>query len=134
VRDVAHLVVSLAYGSVGGTFHLSGPVPPYSFEDFLTTVVDEVGGAVAELVWIDAQRLIEAGVTPRDLPLWEGLDDDRLVLTLDSRRAIDAGLVLRPLRETIRDVYEHEQRTPTSVGQSVGLSPLRESELLAQFA
>ncbi|MGC1419960.1 MAG: NAD-dependent epimerase/dehydratase family protein [Acidimicrobiales bacterium] len=134
VRDVARFVVSLAYGQAGGTFHVSGPVPPFTFEDFLTLAVDEVGAPNAELVWVDAARLNEAGVTPGDLPLWEGLDEDRLVLRVDSSRAIGAGLTLRPLRETIRDVYEHEERTPTAVRQTVGLSPSREGELLNELA
>ncbi len=134
VRDVAQFVVSLAYGEAGGTFHVSGPVPPFTFQDFLTTVVAEVGAPDAELVWVDAPRLNAADVAPGDLPLWEGLDEDRLVLSVDASRAFGAGLTLRPLRETIRDVYEHEERTPTAIRQSVGLSPSRESQLLAELA
>jgi 2'-hydroxyisoflavone reductase len=130
VRDVANFVGRLAQGTSSGVFHLSGPVPPYSFEDFLTMVVAEVGPPECELMWIDAQELLENGLSPGELPLWEALGEDRHVLELDSSRAIEAGLQLRPLSETIRDVYAQELAEPTLVTRDVGIGAARERELL----
>jgi 2'-hydroxyisoflavone reductase len=130
VRDVANFVGLLAHGTSSGVFHVSGPVPPFSFEDFLSAVVAEVGPQDGELVWIDAQRLFDAGLSAGELPLWEALGEDRHVLELDSSRALGAGLKLRPLRETIRDVHNQERADPTPVTRDGGISVARENELL----
>jgi 2'-hydroxyisoflavone reductase len=130
VRDVANFVGLLASGTRSGVFHVSGPVPPFSFEDFLSTVVAQVGPDNCDLKWIDAQRLLDAGLSVGDFPLWEGLGEDRHVLELDSSCALSAGLKLRPLSETIRDVFESELADPTLEPRDSGLSSARESELL----
>lgn len=134
VRDVADFVVGLAYGASSGVFHLSGPVPPFTFEDFLTTVATQVGPPDCELIWVEAARLVAAGVTPGQLPLWEGLGEDRLVLALDSSRAIGAGLRLRPLSDTIRDIHAQEASSPTPVDRAQGLCPSREAQLLSELS
>jgi 2'-hydroxyisoflavone reductase len=133
VRDVANFVGRLAQGTSSGVFHVSGPVPPYSFEDFLTTVVAQVGPSECELKWIDADRLLESGLSSGELPLWGALGEERHVLELDSSRAIDAGLRLRPLSDTIRDVYAQELAEPTKLTREVGINAAREREILELF-
>jgi 2'-hydroxyisoflavone reductase len=130
VRDLASFVCLLAYGTKSGVFHASGPVPPFSFADFLSTVVAEVGPKDTKLTWIDAQHLLDAGLSGIDLPLWEELGEHGALMALDSGRALVAGLKLRPLRETIRDVYEAELIEPTRVTRDGGISAEREKELL----
>lgn len=134
VRDVANFICRLAYGTSSGVFHLSGPVPPYSFEDFLSTVVSQVGPAGCELKWVEAETLLANGLSLGELPLWEALGEHRHVLELDSSLALDAGLALRPLSETIRDVYEQEKVSPTLNTREGGISAARESELLDALA
>jgi len=129
VRDVANFVKLLAHGLSHGVFHVAGPRPPFSFEDFLDTVINEVGPENTELEWVDAQRLVDAGLTEQDFPLWAGLSDDRFASALDPGRALEAGLVIRPLDETIRNVHTHELLAPTPVRSVVGLSAEREAEL-----
>ncbi len=73
-RDLARFVVLLAHGQAAGTFHAVSPAPPFSFEDFLTTVVDAVGPPGTELIWVEAEALAKAGVTDAELPLWAGVD------------------------------------------------------------
>lgn len=128
-RDLADFVGLMAHGAVVGTFHTVSPPPPFSFEDFLTTVVDEVGPPGTELVWVDAQRLESLGVTPSELPLWLGNDPSGGVLTADPGRASAAGLKPRPLAQTVREVHEHESTVPRTEWR-VGLSATREEELL----
>jgi 2'-hydroxyisoflavone reductase len=130
VRDLANFVSRLAHGLSSGVFHVAGPKPPFSFAEFLDAVVDEVAPQGTELKWIDAQKLLDAGVGEDDLPLWAALSDDIYASALDPSRAIEAGLVIRPLEETIRDVHTHELLAPTPVRSVVGLSPEREAELL----
>jgi 2'-hydroxyisoflavone reductase len=143
VRDLAQFVVTLAHGKASGTFHLAGPTPPFSFENFLTAVVAEVGPPDTELVWVEAEALLSIGVARgaeallgigvagAELPLWEALDENRYANALDPSRAIGAGLRIRPLGETIRSVRAHESIAPTPVRGGVGLTPAREHQLFA---
>jgi 2'-hydroxyisoflavone reductase len=130
VRDLADFVVLLAHGQAAGTFHTVSPRPPFSFEDFLTTVVNAVGPAGTELVWVDEEALIGAGVAPAELPLWAGRAPGRDLNAADPSRAWEAGLQPRPLDRTVLDVHEHELAEPTPVRGPVGLGPAREEELL----
>jgi 2'-hydroxyisoflavone reductase len=129
-RDLARFVVLLAEGQAGGTFHVVSPAPPFSFEDFLTTVLDEVGPPGTELVWVAPEVLAKGGVTGADLPLWAGVGPGS-DLAASPARAIAAGLRVRPLAQTVREVHEHELTEPFKGGARVGLTPARERELLA---
>ncbi len=60
-RDLARFVALLAHGQAAGTFHAVSPAPPFSFEDFLTTVLDEVGPSGTELIWVEAEVLGQGG-------------------------------------------------------------------------
>jgi 2'-hydroxyisoflavone reductase len=129
-RDLAHFVGVLAHGTGGGAFHVSAPVPPFTFEDFLLEAVKQVGPPGCELTWIEAEPLLSAGVGISEWPLWEALDEGRLVLTIDSSRAIAAGLEPRPIGDTIRDVHAHEVLTPSVKLEEMGISADQEAELL----
>ncbi len=130
VRDLADFVALLAHGGATGTFHAVSPRPPFSFENFLTTVVEAVGHAGTELVWVDAEALTDAGVTPSELPLWAGLAPGRDVSAADPSRAMGAGLRPRPLAQTVVDIHEHERAEPTAVRGPIGLSAESEEKLL----
>jgi 2'-hydroxyisoflavone reductase len=130
VRDLADFIVLLAHGQAAGTFHTVSPRPPFSFEDFLTTVVNAVGPAGTELAWVDEEALTGAGVAPAELPLWAGLAPGRDLSAADPSRAWEAGLQPRPLDRTVLDIHEHELAEPTPVRGPVGLGPAREQELL----
>jgi 2'-hydroxyisoflavone reductase len=130
-RDLADFVVLLAHGQASGTFHAVSPAPPFSFEDFLATVVGTVGPAGTELVWVDAQALTSAGVAAHELPLWAGLAPGRDLSAADPSRALGAGLQPRPLERTVLDIHQHELAEPTPVRGPIGLDPGREEELLS---
>ncbi len=129
-RDLARFVALLAHGQAVGTFHAVSPAPPFSFEDFLTTVVDAVGPSGTELIWVEADALAKAGITDAELPLWAGLDAGG-AMAANPARAIAAGLQVRPLAQTVREVHEHELSEPGDPRASVGLTPARERGLLA---
>jgi 2'-hydroxyisoflavone reductase len=129
-RDLARFVVLLAHGQAGGTFHVVSPAPPSSFEDFLTTVLAEVGPPGTELVWVAPEVLAKEGVTGAELPLWAGVGPAG-ALAASPARAIAAGLRVRPLAQTVREVHEHELAGPLAGGAQIGLAPARERELLA---
>lgn len=129
-RDLAAFVMLLAHGKAAGTFHAVSPAPPFSFADFLATVIGEVGPAGTELVWADPAMLAEAGVTETDLPLWEGTAPESKLSAAAPDRAIAAGLRPRPLTQTISEVHEHELANPVPSAGQAGLDPARELELL----
>jgi 2'-hydroxyisoflavone reductase len=103
-------------------------------------------GTAAELVWVDEERLAEAGVEPwLGLPLWLDLPrnpDLRGFLAIDVSRAVGAGLSFRPLEETVADTLswarDHDPAPPRADGiplsPPAGLSREREAELLARLA
>jgi 2'-hydroxyisoflavone reductase len=129
-RDLARFVVLLAHGQAGGTFHVVSPAPPFSFEDLLTTVLNEVGPPGTKLVWVPPEVLAREGVTGAELPLWAGVGPGG-ALAADPARAIAAGLRARPLAQTVRDVHEQALTEPLAGGAQVGLAPGRERGLLA---
>ena len=106
-RDLARFVAMLAHGQAVGTFHAVSPAPPFSFEGFLTTVVDAVGPPGTELIWVEAESLAKEGVTDAELPLWAGVDAGG-AMAANPARAIAAGLQVRPLAQTVREAHEHE--------------------------
>ena len=130
-RDLARFVVQLAHGRAGGTFHVVSPAPPFSFEDFLTTVLNEVGPPGTKLVWVAPEVLAKEGVTGAELPLWAGVSPGG-ALAASPVRAIAAGLRVRPLAQTVRETHEHELTELFAGGARVGLAPARERELLAR--
>ena len=133
VRDCAHFVASLAHSSRSGIFHVAGPRPPFTFENFLDAVVREVGPDTVDLRWVEAQKLLDAGVDEVTFPLWAALDGSRNTSSLDPSRAIGAGLQIRPLSETIRDVHAHVATQPTTTRAEVGIESVRERSLLSQL-
>jgi 2'-hydroxyisoflavone reductase len=128
-RDLAAFVALLAHGQASGTFHAVSPAPPFSFEDFLATLLGEVGPPGTELVWVPAGLLAKEGVTGTELPLWAGVDPDG-GLAASPARANAAGLRTRPLAQTVREVHDHELTEPFAGEARVGLAPARERELL----
>jgi 2'-hydroxyisoflavone reductase len=109
----------------GGTFHTA--VPSMSFAEMLEAIAAEVAPPGTRLTWLDPQFLLDAGETGVTLPLWyAGEEADAAINTADPAAALKAGLRLRPLAESIRDVLE----APDAAGQ---LTPDREAELLAVY-
>lgn len=108
-----------------GTFHTVSP--SLTFGEFLEQIAAAVGPEGTRLEWVDPQFLLEAGENGETLPLWYAGDDgDALTNTADPANALKAGLTLRPLAETIRDVLAE----PPATGF---LTPERETELLSQW-
>ena len=123
-RDLGVFLVHLAEQRTSGVFNATGPAEPLTLGETL----ERIGGD-AELVWMDDQTLLDAGVGPwMELPLWLPGDEYAGLLHADISRALAAGLTFRPLEETARDTLawslEAGEQRPT-------LSRERERELLA---
>jgi len=82
------------------------------------------------LTWVDEAFLLEQGVQPWvELPLWLPSADSGL-MAVSVRKALDAGLTLRPLDETVRDTLAWLATRPADHTWRAGLTRTREAELL----
>jgi 2'-hydroxyisoflavone reductase len=133
VRDLAAWIVDSAERRLTGTFNAVGPAERLSMGELLERCV-AVSGSDAEIVWVEDRALLDAGVEVwTDLPLWLG-DDPELTWmhTVDPSPAIDAGLRLRPLDETIADTLEwHRAHRDDPLRWGFKMPRSRERELLA---
>jgi 2'-hydroxyisoflavone reductase len=128
-RDQAEFVMACLSEETSGAFHTV--VPTMGFGALLDAIAAEVAPAGTTLTWVDPDFLLAAGESDETLPLWyAGMDGDALTNTADPAAALEAGLVLRPLAGSIRDVLADERQAPS--GRY--LSPERETELLAQWS
>ena len=136
VRDLAAFLLAGADGLVAGTCNVTGPLEPIDLAGVLG-MLQEAIGSNSELEWVAEQRLLDAGVEPwSHLPLWLAPAHDpsfACFMAVGIGRAVEAGLLLRPLAETARDTLAWLQAGNPLVADGrppVGLSPERERELL----
>lgn len=136
VRDLAAFILSLAGRGTQGVFNVAAPVGKSGYGDVLRScaeAVRAVADSPAELVWADEDWLVSMGVAQwTGLPLWRNA---AAPWQMDTSRAEAAGLMCKPVSETVADTWawlcsggrpvEHERR-----GEH-GISPAREAELIA---
>ena len=121
-RDLGAFLVRLAEDRTGGIFNATGPAEPLTLGETL----ERSGGG--DLVWVDDDTLLAAGVDPwMELPLWLPGDDYAGILRADVSRALGAGIAFRPLEETARDTLAWSR---ASGEQRPTLSREKERELL----
>lgn len=106
VRDLARWTLDAAGAGLGGPYNVVSPTGHATMGGFLEACAKVTGGA-AELRWTDPARIEEAGVQPwTELPVWlpEGEMHD-FMYGGDVTRALEAGLVCRPVGETVADTW-----------------------------
>ncbi|MDX6486388.1 MAG: hypothetical protein QOF43_1541 [Gaiellaceae bacterium] len=127
-RDLAGWLVQLALEGPGGTFNATGPAEPLTLAELLERTRAAIGSD-ANVVWTDAQRVLDAGVQPwMELPLWLPDPEYAGMSRADISRAVDAGLAFRPLEETVLDTLAWDRTIP---GDRPTLTPEKEQEILA---
>lgn len=124
VRDLADWVAAWVENPFYGTYNAVGAT---------TRLADVIGLCLAlsqkngEICWVDGYWLSEQGVDHwTQLPLY--LPPEIPLHQIDCARALERGLVTRPLRDTILDVAAW--REPCCQPLAAGLESRRESELL----
>jgi 2'-hydroxyisoflavone reductase len=90
-------------------------------------------GSDARFTWVDDAFLRGHGFVPwqDDLPFWADPGEADF-FALSNRRALEAGLRLRPLAETARDTAAWEP-TRNAEARTGGISREREAELLGAW-
>jgi 2'-hydroxyisoflavone reductase len=107
VRDLAAWVLDAVAGDVRGPVDLTCPSGHTTTGALLDAVVETTGGR-AELVWVDQERVLAAGVEPwTQLPCWvpEG-GEWAGFMEGDTTAAVRTGLRSRPVGETVRDTWD----------------------------
>ena len=128
-RDIARWIVPSVEAGRTGTFNLGGR-PGVTTGEVLETCRAVSHARDASFVWVSEAFLLGHGVKPwTEVPLWVRRGGDDLA-GLDSTKALDAGLQLRPLTETVADTLAWDRARPADTEPRAGLAPARETELL----
>jgi 2'-hydroxyisoflavone reductase len=139
-RDIAAFTLAQAAHGTTGRFVTSGVPGTATFGSWLGACVAATGSE-AELVWVPDQVLLEHDVQQLvELPLWlaDGPASAAAWLTSPAK-ALAAGLVCRPVEETVRDTWEWLREIPEderSFGTSAirhGIAPDKEARILAAW-
>lgn len=130
-RDLAAWVVGMIESGATGTYNARGPNETLTFGELLDTC-KTITGSDARFVWMDERFLLDAGVTPyTELPLWiPNLPERAGFYSVNSGKAIAAGLTFRPIAETIRATLAWDATQPPDAPRPCGLHPDRERALL----
>ncbi len=131
-RDLADWMMRTTESSVVGTYNATGPHYRLTMGEFVTALQSALPGT-SRPVWVNEDFLAQHQVAEwSELPLWIS---DAVgwpgFLAVSVERALGAGLVFRPLTETIRDTWEwdHQRTEP----KKAGMKPEREDALLAEW-
>ncbi|MFC4145202.1 NAD-dependent epimerase/dehydratase family protein [Micromonospora mangrovi] len=142
VRDLAAWLLDQGAAGLGGAYDVVGRSGHTTMGGLLDAVV-AVTGSDAVLRWTDPAPILAAGVEPwNDLPIWIPAGHPyRWMQERNVTRAYAAGLVCRPVAETVADTWRWLRevgRVPARAGRParapVGLDPAREAALLATVA
>jgi len=140
-RDLAEFVVDGIEKGIEGVYNLVSEAGKVTMGEVLGTGMEVTGGK-ATLVWKTPWEILEAGVQPwSELPLWLDVDSEvyRTVYAWDIRKAAEAGLVSRPVADTVRDTWvwmENGELKPVHAPEGtkglLGLSVEKEEKLLGK--
>lgn len=128
VEDLGHWIFKLTARQVSGTFNAIGYPEPLSMKTLLETC-QKVAGTDSSLTWIPDQFLLDQEVGQwMELPLWVAGNNQIFSL----QRAMDQGLLLRPVEATIRQtlLWHQEANGPDYAFRRTGLAPEKEARVL----
>jgi 2'-hydroxyisoflavone reductase len=138
-RDLAAWMVACAERGTAGAFTAISPPGFVSLGEVFGACFERTASG-AVLVWVSPEFIVAQGLSEwLVLPLWlpPGADFDAHY-GLDTRRAVAAGLVCRPMRETVADTWVWVQaggKPRPVVGRPLpGLDPAKEQAALAAWA
>ncbi|KXG73629.1 NAD-dependent epimerase/dehydratase family protein [Thermotalea metallivorans] len=139
-RDMALWMLSAAERGLGGAYNV-GTLPGFVTIGELLYTIKEIVGSNAEFIWVEPDILekegfmlgMELGLRYPDNPKPSGIHDANVVA------AHKAGLICRPLRETIADTWRWMQEEknpkphPVTPPPDVWFDSAKEQEVLQKF-
>jgi 2'-hydroxyisoflavone reductase len=136
VRDLAAFTLTLLEERKAGTYNVTGPKNQLRFKEFLekcksTTISDATFAAIPN-EFLQEQKV---GYW-MDLPLYIPESDENMkcFLTVPIQKALDNGLQIRPISETIQDTVAWDLSRNISFGdRKAGLHPEKEEEVLKKW-
>ena len=134
-RDLAAWILTAVQNGLGGTFNTVSEPGHTSMGELLETA-SAIAGSRAELVWVTAAAIEEAGIAPwTELPIWLPPDGEAAALhASDVSAALAHGLICRPMVETVSGTWSWLQAEgdPSSLSSgTIGLARDREEAFLA---
>lgn len=132
VRDLAAWTVRATEAKLHGPYNATSPAGHFTMSGVLQTC-RQVSGSEATFTWVSDEFLMENEVGAYvQMPLWvpaeyTGFD------TFNCQKAAAAGLVIRPLSETVHDTLVWQATRPADYQWRGGLTPEREAELLQKW-
>lgn len=137
-RDIARFGLHCLASGHDDPYVLAGPKGTTTFGGWLTACVRETGSD-ARLVWAPDEVLVEHEVAVwQGLPLWAPVSGEAAaVWDKDVSGAFGAGLVCRPIEETVRDTWAWLKDVPSPAEgedgriNGHGLAPADEQRILA---
>jgi 2'-hydroxyisoflavone reductase len=131
-RDLADWTIRLVEEAGSGILHAVGPERPWSMTEVLAACL-AAGDAAASLSWVDEDFLLGAGLKPwTELPLWVPAAEAGSLL-VDIHRALAAGLIFRPLQDTVRDTLAWARTRPPEHALRAGITREREAQVLRDW-
>lgn len=134
VRDLAIWIADAIAQGRSGEFNAACPERQWTLGSVLATI-QEVCGSAVQLHWLAEEFLLEAKVEPWiELPLWlPARDRLRGFARMDCRKIERAGLICRPLAQTVADLLAWDEQFGAPDRHRAGLPRDREAALLAQW-
>ena len=139
-RDLARLALDAGAAGRSGPVDTVSPVGGATMGELLRACVD-VTGSDARLVWMTPEFVQGQGIEPwGELPVWMPLDDVEMYAlhTGDVSRALEWGLRIRPLHETVADTWDWVRSVDATDDvpeprPGIGLDPAKEAAALAAW-
>lgn len=131
-RDLATWMIDLIEAKAGGTYNACSPSEHWTMDSLVAAL--RAVAAAPPATWIDEALLLEHKVEPwTGLPLWipSTFVDEAGFMEFDCRKAMAAGLRVRPLAETIDATAKWLASRDNSGAWKAVLTAEREREILA---
>jgi len=132
-RDLAEWTIRMAENRETGTYNATGPAKPLGIIGMLDGIKAGLKSN-ATFTWVAEDFLTQQKVEPwSDMPVWTGKDSGLALAKID--RALNKGLMFRPLAETARDTLAWFKSLPQERQShpKAGLTPEREAEVLSAW-
>lgn len=133
-RDLAAFTLSLVEQGTTGAFEAVGPNEELTVEHLVEACV-AASGKGTKVTWIPWSFLAEREVAPwMELGAWVPDDGDSKGLNrVDASKAKAAGLVTRPIEETVADTLAWYRTLPADRSPRAGLAAEKEQKILEEW-